>query len=142
MGQGDDPEPDEPAAETEMSAMATSDQIHDAKVMDDKRKANKSSAAIQGYGGMRTVGSKANQLAVRHASKVPFEIISGVCRAASNAISRAELIVHCSGARHRSARWKSVHISGSAFCADQRRARCPCRSAADIAAAEIGCRCS
>jgi len=69
MAQGDDPEPDEPAAETEMSAMATSDQIHDAKVMDDKRKANKSSAAIQGYGGMRTVGSKANQLAVRHASK-------------------------------------------------------------------------
>ena len=140
MAKGDLPEPDEPA-ETEMSAMTATPQVSDS-VMDDKRKANKSSAAIQGYGGMRTVGSKANQLAVRHASKVPFEIISGVCRAASNAISRAELIVHCSGARHRSARWKSVHISGSAFCADQRRARCPCRSAADIAAAEIGCRCS
>jgi len=67
MAKGDLPEPDEPA-ETEMSAMTATPQVSDS-VMDDKRKANKSSAAIQGYGGVRTVPSKANILAVRHASK-------------------------------------------------------------------------
>ena len=81
---GDDDEAHEPAAETEMSAMAPP-RISSA----DKRAANKSSAHIQGYGGMKTVPSKANLIAARHASKVP-----------SNAIFRAELIVHCSGCRH------------------------------------------
>ena len=80
---GDDDEAHEPVAETEMAPMAPAKELDD-KTMADKRAANKSSAHIQGYGGMKTVPSKANLIAARHASKVP-----------SNAIFRAELIVHC-----------------------------------------------
>jgi len=81
---GDDDEAHEPVAETEMAPMAPAKELDD-KTMADKRAANKSSAHIQGYGGMKTVPSKANLIAVRHASRAAGINASGnVYKSATN----------------------------------------------------------